>query len=224
MEELLGSNPQVVRHRRPARTPKPKSYADYLAAVKAQGELRVELIDGEIYMAPAPVPMHQIIVGNLMLLLGTHVRLKRLGVVLTAPLDVELKPGADTVQPDLVFIRQERLAELLGARQIKGAPDLIVEVLSPSTRRLDRTVKLPAYARYGVSEFWLVDPDEQSVEVYVLDGRTYRVAAIYLAGDAIAVGQFVDADIAVDEVFGLVNATELEQLPATILATISNQA
>ena len=94
-----------------------------VAAVEEQGELRVELIDGEICMAPAPVPMHQIIVGNLMLLLGTHVRLKRLGVVLTAPLDVELKPGADTVQPDLVFIRQERLAELLGARQIKGAPD-----------------------------------------------------------------------------------------------------
>ena len=178
-----------------------KSHQEYLAAVGEHDALRVEYLNGDIVMTPARSPHHQIIVTNLLLLMGQYAMQKGLGLVLPAPLDVVLSKEAQIAQPDLIFIAKARAPKLVTRAAISGAPDLVLEIISPSTARADRKIKPPLYARYGVAEFWLVDPEDQSVEVFVLDGETYRVAGIYLAGDVIKVGRFADAQIAVDTIF-----------------------
>ena len=178
-----------------------KSHQDYLAAVGEHDALRVEFLNGDIVMTPARSPHHQIIATNLLLLMGHFAMQNGLGLVLPAPLDVVLAKEAQIAQPDLVFIAKARAPKLVSRSAITGAPDLVLEIISPSTARADRKIKLPLYARHGVAEFWLVDPEDQSVEVFILDGETYRVAGIYLAGDVIKVGRFADAEIAVDSIF-----------------------
>lgn len=178
-----------------------KSHQDYLTAVGEHDTLRVEYLNGDIVMTPARSPHHQIIVTNLLLLLGQHAMKNGLGLVLPAPLDVVLSKEAQIAQPDLIFIAKERAPKLVTRAAITGAPDLVLEIISPSTARADRKIKPPLYAKHGVAEFWLVDPEDQSVEVFVLDGETYRVAGIYLAGDTVEAGRFVDAKIAINSIF-----------------------
>jgi Uma2 family endonuclease len=178
-----------------------KGHQEYLTAVAEHEMLRVEYLNGDIVMTPARSPHHQIIVTNLLLLLGQHAMQNGLGLVLPAPLDVVLAKEAQIAQPDLIFIAKARAPKLVTRAAITGAPDLVLEIISPSTARADRKIKPPLYAKYGVAEYWLVDPEDQSVEVFVLDGETYRVAGIYLAGDTIKVGRFADAQIAIDSIF-----------------------
>jgi len=178
-----------------------KNHQDYMSAVAEHDTLRVEYLNGDIVMTPARSPHHQIIVTNLLLLMVQYAMTNGLGLVLPAPLDVVLAKEAQIAQPDLIFISKGRAPKLVTRAAINGAPDLVLEIISPSTARADRKIKPPLYAKYGVAEFWLVDPDDQSVEVFVLDGETYRVAGIYLAGDVIKTGRFADAKIAVDTIF-----------------------
>lgn len=149
------------------------TYQDYL---KLQGEQRYEVLEGELTMVPAPGAPHQVVLANLNDTLRAFVKLHNLGMVLFAPLDVILAEDS-IVQPDLLFIRKDRLA-ILKTEGVRGAPDLVVEVLSPSTAHHDRGVKRSLYGRHGVQEYWLVDPQEQTVEVACLrDGalETVRV-------------------------------------------------
>jgi Uma2 family endonuclease len=178
-----------------------KSHQEFLTAVAEHDTLRVEYLNGDIVMTPARSPHHQIIVTNLLLLLGHHAMQNGLGLVMPAPLDVVLAKEAQIAQPDLIFIAKARAPKLVTRAAITGAPDLVLEIISPSTARADRKIKPPLYAKHGVAEFWLVDPEDQSVEVFVLDGDTYRVAGIYLAGDTIKAGRFADAQIAIDSIF-----------------------
>ncbi|HXF60229.1 MAG TPA: Uma2 family endonuclease [Caldilineaceae bacterium] len=178
-----------------------KSYQDYVAAVEEYPALRVELLNGEIIMTPARSPYHQLVSVNLLILLGHYAKQHGLGVVMAAPLDVVLAREAQIIQPDLIYISKERAPKLLGKAAITGAPDLALEILSPSTTRTDRKIKLPLYARYGVPEYWLVDPDDPSVEIFLLDGESYRVGGIFLSGDTISVGAFAPAQITVDSIF-----------------------
>jgi Uma2 family endonuclease len=178
-----------------------QNYSEFLAAVDTYPDLGVELIDGAIIMTPAATPRHQLVTTYLLLTLGQHVHTQGLGRVLTAPVGVELAPESPIVQPDMVFISQERVTALVGEKRITGAPDLLVEILSPATARLDRLVKLPLYAACGVGEYWIVDMAEQAVEVYTLDGSTYRVAGIFLSGDTITAGRFAPVAIAVASLF-----------------------
>ena len=183
------------------------TYKDYLAAVEKYDTLRVELIDGEIYMTPAPVPFHQLFRPIFLVArqICAHTRSRR------SDSDIAFGCGvanaeAEIVQPDLVFIRRERTTALIGDKRITGAPDLVVEVLSPSTAHVDRRTKLPIYARYGVTEYWIADPDDRAIEVYILDGPSYRVAGIFVADETVNVGQFAEAGIALSAVFALPTA------------------
>lgn len=178
-----------------------RSHQEYVAAVEEYPALRVEYLNGDIVMTPARSPHHQIISGNLSILLGHYAKENSLGLVLAAPLDVVLAREAQITQPDLIFIAKECAGKLLGSAAINGAPDLAIEILSPSTERMDRKIKLPLYARHHVPEYWIVDPDDQSVEVYVLEGDSYRVGGIFMSGDAISIGAFADAHIIVDSIF-----------------------
>ena len=137
---------------------------------------RYELVDGEVYMTPSPNRMHQEAVGNVYSSLRALASAQGLGKVYLAPFDVVFDER-NVLQPDLMFIRQARLATVKDTH-VAGAPDLAIEVLSKSTAFYDRETKLQLYARAGVSEVWLVDPEKQTVEVLDLGpDRRYTLTA-----------------------------------------------
>src|SRR5262249_31694271 len=137
-------------------------------------------IDGELVATPAPGWQHQRALRELVLLLGSHVRDHRLGEIVFAPFGVILDQFSG-VEPDLVFIARDRSA-LISERGIEGAPDLVVEVLSPSTAARDRTVKMRRYARAGIPRYWIVDPRTRSLEAYRLGAEGYEPAGTFGPG------------------------------------------
>lgn len=146
------------------------TYADY-CRIPADGK-RHEIVDGRHFVNPAPSPRHQIVSGDLYTLLRASIQDPGRGRVLYAPLDVHLGRGS-IVQPDLVAVRRQNLT-ILGDKKVTGAPDLLVEVLSPSNRAYDRSTKRARYERAGVREFWLVDPESHTVEQLVLRKGRYQ--------------------------------------------------
>ncbi len=129
-----------------------------------------QLIGGELILTPAPSIYHQIISGRLEFQVRAFVSRQNLGLVLYAPVDVCLGE-TETYQPDILFISKERMGIVESAR-INGAPDLVVEILSPATAYYDLRKKFKIYERYGVKEYWIVDPEDKSVQVFILkDGK-----------------------------------------------------
>jgi Uma2 family endonuclease len=141
------------------------SYAEF-ARLPDAARARQEVIAGELVVTPAPTSRHQEIVAYLTWRLYGFVREHGLGKVFPAPIDVLFGEG-DYLEPDLVFVAAERL-HLLSDRGMEGAPDLVVEVVSPSTAGRDRGLKLERYRRYGVHTYWVVDPADETVEVWDL--------------------------------------------------------
>lgn len=117
---------------------------------------RHEIIDGEHYVTPSPNTKHQTVCTALTALLWTYLKQHPVGAVFVAPLDVVLS-DVDIVEPDLLYISRDR-ADVLTRQNVRGAPDLVVEILSPSTRKTDETTKRKRYERFGVGEYWVVDP------------------------------------------------------------------
>lgn len=152
------------------------TYEDYKSLGESERE-RYELLEGELVMVPSPTPYHQDISRELLRRLDEHVRAQKLGKVYAAPLDVVLSEQI-VVQPDLLFISQEQKG-IIAEDEIRGAPDLVVEILSPYTAGRDRTLKKKLYARHGVKEYWLVDPEEKTIEVLALGQRGYERVALY---------------------------------------------
>ena len=132
---------------------------------------RYELYDGEVFVVPAPLPLHQLVVDRFADALKAY-RQEHGGLVFFSPLDIVFSEF-DVAQPDVVFFERgrERLIDL--RKPIRVSPDLAVEVLSPSTAATDRGKKMQLFARYGVREYWLVDPDARTLEVYWLAGDAY---------------------------------------------------
>ena len=151
------------------------TYADY-AALPDDGN-RYEIIAGVLYMTPAPGTGHQSISARVVTFLVTHVEFAGLGRVFAAPVDVELAPDT-VVQPDIVVVLSANLDHITPSRII-GAPDLVVEILSPGTAGYDRREKQDAYARAGVGEYWIVDPGAQTVELLTLDQGGYRSHGVF---------------------------------------------
>ena len=151
------------------------TYADY-AALPDDGN-RYEIIAGVLYMTPAPGTGHQSISARVVTFLVTHVEFAGLGRVFAAPVDVELAPDT-VVQPDIVVVLSANLHRITPSRII-GAPDLVVEILSPGTAGYDRREKQDAYARSGVGEYWIVDPGAQTVELLTLDQGGYRSHGVF---------------------------------------------
>jgi Uma2 family endonuclease len=161
----MGSNPD--------RLPTgPLTYEDYVE-LPDDGK-RYEILDGELFVTPAPVPRHQRVSRNLQWILEGHIRSRRLGELFNSPIDLILS-DTTVAQPDLLFIRGGRESIVTG-RAVEGPPDLIVEILSPSSIRKDRKTKAMLYARFGIDHYWIVDPDGRTIEVYERDGDGYRLA------------------------------------------------
>jgi Uma2 family endonuclease len=141
---------------------------------------RYELYDGEVYVVPSPLLLHQIVAGRLHVILSDHVD-EHGGIVLFAPLDIVLTEH-DVVQPDLLLFAKERQHLLHPEKVTRVPPDLAIEILSPSTAGNDRGRKMQLLARHGVREYWLVDPKAVRVEVYWLSGDQFALAST-AAGD-----------------------------------------
>jgi len=159
-------------------TPNPQTkftYEDYL--LFPDDGKRHELIDGDHFVTPAPRTKHQRVSGNLYRLLSTYVHQKRCGAMFAAPTDVVFS-DLDVLQPDLLFISTDR-ASIITEKNIQASPDLLVEILSETTRRTDEVIKRKLYERYGVPEYWIVDPELETVKVYRMTEQGYsRVAEL----------------------------------------------
>jgi Uma2 family endonuclease len=180
-------------------TPKPGikyTYADYLLT---PDDVRYELIDGELILAPAPTTPHQRLLFKFGRVLGDLVDEHSLGEVFIAPTDVYLD-DANVVQPDLLFVSAAR-AGIITEANIQGAPDLVVEVASPSKEALDLGVKLELYARFGVSEYWTAQPDDGTVVQRVLQDGRYIVVGTFGVTDTFVTPLFPGLEIQLGRVF-----------------------
>jgi Uma2 family endonuclease len=139
---------------------------------------RYEVIDGVLYVSPPPLIRHQ----RTSIRIETHfiefLKLHPLGEILHAPVGVRLPNQSIPLQPDIIFVRAERL-DIIRENYIEGTPDLIVEILSPSNWLYDRREKMRVYQEAGVPEYWIVDPRAETVEIFVLERDVYRLTGQY---------------------------------------------
>jgi len=149
------------------------TYEDYL--LFPDDSRRHELIDGEHYMTPAPSTAHQRISLKVAHRVAAHLDRYPLGHLYTAPTDVVLS-NTDVVQPDLLFVSSAR-ASIITTQNIQGAPELIIEILSEATRRTDEIIKRKLYERFGVQEYWIIDPELEIVKIYRAAAQGYRRVA-----------------------------------------------
>ena len=177
------------------------TYDDY-ACLPDDGK-RYEVIRGELYESGAPRPLHQRVITRLAFFLEGYLQESKLGTVFVTPIDVILPDKlGDPVQPDIVVIRRESLP-VVGELNIQGAPDLVMEVLSPSNPSHDVRLKYEIYAEAGVPEYWIIDPRERTAEIHVLRDGSYRLLGSFgedevarsevLAGFAVLVNGIVPA-------------------------------
>ena len=176
---------------------RPKAKLTYDDYANLPGDERYELIDGELILVASPSEIHQAILLNLVLLVqSVH---NRLGRLYLAPFDVVLT-DTDVVQPDLLFVSNERL-DIITTANVQGAPDLVVEILSPSTSRLDRTRKRELYERHEVKEMWLVEPEKHKIWVLALQDGRLEVAGEYGDGQSFSSVTLGGLTIELDDVF-----------------------
>ncbi len=177
------------------------SYED-LALFPDDG-LRREIIDGKLYVSASPALPHQIVIGNLHFLIRGYLVAHPVGRILLAPLDVVFSQF-DVVEPDLLFVSHARDG-ILTHKNIAGSPDLAVEVLSPSSRRIDNIVKRRLYERFDVSEYWVIDPEQETVKVYRRGSSDlpFRRVGEYIneAGDRFTSPLFPDLTVELSAIF-----------------------
>lgn len=151
------------------------TYSDY-CLLPDDGK-RYEIIDGELHNAPAPYVRHQVVLRNLGGVLEPYCRQNAHGELLYAPVDVVLS-DIDVVQPDIIWISNEN-RRIITMKNIQGVPDLVVEIVSPHTKRKDEELKVKLYQRFGVKEYWLIDPEGGVLSLYRLRGKLLELVQKY---------------------------------------------
>jgi Uma2 family endonuclease len=172
------------------------NYHDYLQLPE---DKRYEILDGDLYVVPAPGTKHQRLSLNLEVALYQYAKTRNSGVIYHAPCDVILSEE-NVVQPDILFVRKERL-DIIGERNIRGAPDLVIEILSPATRTKDLEIKRKIYHGFGVKEYWIVDLDAGTVEIQVWSESGYLSAGIYGRLQHLSSPLLPELNLPLDEVF-----------------------
>ena len=178
-------------------THRPLTYHDYYT-LPEHGP-RYQLVEGELHMAPAPNRFHQEISRNLGFLILKHLEAHPVGKIFDAPFDVQLT-DVNVYQPDIIFLRREHYP-LQTVQGITGAPDLVVEILSPKTAFLDLGVKREIYARCGVAELWIIDPEIRRISVYRLKENAETPAVVCGPGESITTPLIPELVVALDDVF-----------------------
>ncbi len=172
------------------------TYEDYCNAPE---DKRYELHDGDLVVVPSPKEQHQRSSLDLATELILFARRTGLGRVYIAPFDIVFS-NHDVVQPDVIFVSNDRL-DIITPDNIQGAPDLVIEVLLPSTGHRDRTFKRALYARHGVREFWLVDTDTRTIEVLQLDEEGYQTVGTYSVGQTLTSPTLAGFGLNIDDLF-----------------------
>jgi Uma2 family endonuclease len=160
---------------------------------------RYEILDGELTVTPTPSTKHQTASGNLFVLLAHYIKERDLGKLFYAPIDLILA-STSVLQPDLLFVTKAR-ERIITEKAIEGAPDLVIEILSPGTSRTDRVTKAQIYARYGVPAYWIVDPEQEVIEIYLLEADGYRLAATLQGNTPMFAPPFTELEIVARDVF-----------------------
>jgi Uma2 family endonuclease len=160
---------------------------------------RHELVDGELLMTPAPRPRHQRVLNKLNIAISAHVEKHQLGEVFIAPVDVVLDEHT-VLEPDLLFVKAER-SGIVQEDAIHGAPDLVVEILSPSSFYNDQRVKLAAYGKFGVGEYWIVDPEIETIAVYRFAGAKLELARQFNANESLESPLFTGIHLPIGSIF-----------------------
>ena len=173
------------------------TYEDYLHF--PDDGMRHEILDGEHWVTPAPSTQHQWIIMGLGSKLYNFITEHKLGIILGSPTDVLLSDH-DVVQPDLLFVSQEHAAVITDPN-IQGAPDLAIEVLSPSTRRKDEHAKRERYELTGVREYWIVDPQRQTVRVFRREADGFGPAEELSKDDTLSTPLLPGLALPVSEIF-----------------------
>jgi Uma2 family endonuclease len=176
------------------------TYDDFLA-IPDDG-LRHEIIDGVHYVTPSPNLRHQRVVGALYLRIANHLEAHSVGEVFLAPFDVVFTKF-DVVEPDLLFVSKERL-EIVTEKNVEGTPDLVIEVLSESTSRRDLGMKRQMYDRAGVIEYWIADPESETIQVFrrTADRLALATTLARAAGAVLTTPLLPGLEIALFRVFG----------------------
>jgi Uma2 family endonuclease len=174
-----------------------KEYCSYEDWLEMDERIRAELVDGELYMMAAPEQRHQEILTELLRQLATFLR-GHPCKVFPAPFGVRLSQNEDTVfEPDIVVVCDKTK---LNGKICDGVPDLVVEIISPSSMRYDRVFKFNRYLRAGVREYWIVDGETNSIQAYTLENGQY-IAAVYSDTDTAPVGVLEGCNISLSDVF-----------------------
>ncbi|MFN3532397.1 MAG: Uma2 family endonuclease [Candidatus Brocadia sp.] len=172
------------------------TYEDYL---KTPEDKRYELINGELLLTPSPIPNHQRVSGKLEFMVRKFITENNQGEVFYAPCDVYLD-NENVIQPDILFISKERL-NIVGEKNIQGAPDLVIEIISEYSVYRDMAQKKRLYARFGVKEYWIVIPEEKEIEVHILKDSTYQLHATYSKTDTLESPSLKGLKIELKEIF-----------------------
>jgi Uma2 family endonuclease len=152
----------------------------------------IQLLEGKVVMTPAPNLKHQRLVFRLAKLIE---QLAPDGEVFVAPVDVRLD-DANVVQPDVIWIAPDSRCKSVEDQYWQGAPELVVEVLSPATARLDKSTKFRLYERHGIAEYWTVDPEAEFVEVWCMRDKRFDLSGVFGPGDtfdSVVLGKTIDA-------------------------------
>ena len=173
------------------------TYEDYRTAPP---DKRYELLDGELLLTAAPNLKHQGVQVRLGSRLGRFIEERALGDFFFAPCDVVLS-DTDVVQPDLLFVSRERRHLLSNGDNVQGAPDLVVEILSPATAERDRGYKRSLYARHGVKEYWVVDPVAETVSMLLPRGGALAVAHTFGRNETLRSPLLAGFELDLDDVF-----------------------
>ena len=173
------------------------TYKEYRATPEDE---RCELLDGELIMVAAPNVKHQRVQGNLYFQLRLFITRYKLGELFFAPCDVVLS-DTDVVQPDLLFVSREREHLLSSGENVQGAPDLVIEVLSPATADRDRGYKREIYGKHGVREYWLVDPMAETVTIHRQRNGVLAVAHTFNREQTLRSALLPGLDLRLDDVF-----------------------
>jgi Uma2 family endonuclease len=172
------------------------NYDDYILLPE---DKRYEILAGDLYLVPAPDIRHQRVSIQLSTALHQRAKERGLGTVLEAPCDVVLSQQ-DIVQPDLLFIREQR-SGIMGEQNIQGAPDIVIEILSKATRDRDMQVKRKMYSSFGIQEYWIVDPEADTVEVLIWSELGYVSTGIQGKSDRLCSPLLPYLQLLLSEVF-----------------------
>ncbi|HLF85790.1 MAG TPA: Uma2 family endonuclease [Nitrospiria bacterium] len=173
------------------------TYEDYLHF--PDDRKQYQIVDGEVYMVPAPIPYHQRVSMNIGIMVHSYVSRHGLGEVFYSPCDVLLS-NENVVQPDIFFISKNQL-NIITEKNIAGPPDLVIEILSPYTEKLDRTIKKELYSKYGVQEYWLVDPASKGIELLALSDNKLSTIGIFGVKDTFGSKVIKGLSVNIEKVF-----------------------